>query len=62
MLNLPGLFGGVEFNDGKGGANFSHRVERFSFGPRIWGIVSALSGTEKISQKGRQLNSVLQSF
>jgi hypothetical protein len=53
MLNLPGLFGGVEFDDGKDGSNLSHRIERFNFGQHIWGLIQPLSGTEKISQKGK---------
>jgi hypothetical protein len=53
MLNLPGLFAGVEFGDGKSGSNFSHRIERFNFGHHVAGLISPLSGTEKISQKGK---------
>ncbi|KAI6177058.1 Protein of unknown function DUF1692 domain containing protein [Aphelenchoides bicaudatus] len=50
MLNLPGLFGGLQF--GEGGTNFSHRIERFNFGHNVRGLISPLSGTEKISEKG----------
>lgn len=52
FLNLPGLFGSVETGDKNGGINFSHRIERFHFGQHIWGLVTPLSGTEKLSESG----------
>jgi hypothetical protein len=52
-INLPGLFGSID--DGQSGLNFSHRIERFHFGSHIWGLVTPLSGTEKLSSKGNTM-------
>lgn len=49
-INLPGLFGSID--NGQKGQNFSHRIERFHFGSHIFGLVTPLSGTEKLSLKG----------
>lgn len=51
VFNLPGLIGQLE---GMGGDkhNFSHRIERFHFGPHVWGLVTPLAGTEKMSSSG----------
>lgn len=32
--------------------NISHRIERFNFGPRIYGLVTPLAGVEQISETG----------
>ncbi|CAD5216769.1 unnamed protein product [Bursaphelenchus okinawaensis] len=40
-----------EFGDNSK-SNFSHRIERFHFGDHIWGLVTPLAGTEKISTSG----------
>jgi hypothetical protein len=31
--------------------NISHRIERFHFGPHVWGLVSPLSGNEQFVEK-----------
>uniref|UniRef100_A0A915PIS7 Endoplasmic reticulum vesicle transporter C-terminal domain-containing protein n=1 Tax=Setaria digitata TaxID=48799 RepID=A0A915PIS7_9BILA len=49
-LGVDGIFahiGGIS-NPG----NVSHRIERFSFGPRIYGLVTPLAGIEQISETG----------
>uniref|UniRef100_A0A915EA13 Endoplasmic reticulum vesicle transporter C-terminal domain-containing protein n=1 Tax=Ditylenchus dipsaci TaxID=166011 RepID=A0A915EA13_9BILA len=34
--------------------NISHRIERFHFGPHVWGLVSPLAGHEQISDKATE--------
>lgn len=31
--------------------NISHRIERFHFGPHIWGLVTPLAGNEQFATK-----------
>ncbi|CAJ0957957.1 unnamed protein product, partial [Mesorhabditis belari] len=52
-MNIGGMFAHVE---GMGSAgNVSHRIERFTFGRRINGLVAPLSGGEQISESGKDV-------
>lgn len=32
--------------------NFSHRIERFNFGPHVWGLVTPLAGVTEVAPEG----------
>ncbi|VDK75630.1 unnamed protein product [Litomosoides sigmodontis] len=49
-LGIDGIF--ANFGGISNPGNVSHRIERFNFGPRIYGLVTPLAGMEQISETG----------
>uniref|UniRef100_A0A183DVN8 COPIIcoated_ERV domain-containing protein n=1 Tax=Gongylonema pulchrum TaxID=637853 RepID=A0A183DVN8_9BILA len=49
-LGFDGIF--AHYNSHSKPGNISHRIERFNFGSRIYGLVTPLAGTEQISENG----------
>ncbi|OZC09067.1 peptidase family M1 [Onchocerca flexuosa] len=49
-LGIDGIF--AHFGGISNPGNVSHRIERFNFGPRIYGLVTPLAGIEQISETG----------
>uniref|UniRef100_A0A0R3RR88 Peptidase_M1 domain-containing protein n=1 Tax=Elaeophora elaphi TaxID=1147741 RepID=A0A0R3RR88_9BILA len=49
-LSIDGIF--ANFGGISNPGNVSHRIERFNFGPRIYGLVTPLAGIEQISETG----------
>ncbi|MCP9265638.1 hypothetical protein DINM_020979 [Dirofilaria immitis] len=47
-LGVDGIF--AHFGGISSPGNVSHRIERFNFGPRIYGLVTPLAGVEQISE------------
>lgn len=35
--------------------NFSHRIERFNFGPHVWGLVTPLAGVTEVAPEGSKV-------
>ncbi|KAK6110687.1 Endoplasmic reticulum vesicle transporter family protein [Brugia pahangi] len=49
-LGVDGIF--AHFGGVSNPGNLSHRIERFNFGPTIYGLVTPLAGIEQISETG----------
>lgn len=50
---IAGIFAHMDGSQQKG--NISHRIEKFTFGPRISGLVAPLAGAEQISLTGQDV-------